>query len=126
MEIPYGNDEKPDVEKIMFSIRSEVAADLLKQRRRTPEIPEISHGVPLPDLQSRSRLFRALAATPPFKQAIFLFLKLGRALFYGYNKNNRAVIKILTDEIDRQNYVINYLLEALVKNKLIADPSVKK
>ncbi|MBI4384067.1 MAG: hypothetical protein HY579_08555 [Nitrospinae bacterium] len=126
MEIPYGNDEKPDVEKIMFSIRSEVVADLLKQRRRTPEIPEISHGVPLPDLGSRSRLFRALASTPPFKQAVFQFLKLGRALFYDYNKNNRAVIKILTDEIDRQNYVVNYLLEALVKNKLIADPSVKK
>ena len=107
--------EKINVEKIVTSIRADVVRDLLKTTRFL-EVPAIMADVPIPDLSGRSALWRFFFKVPPFKQIVFIFLRMGRLLFHHYNTNNRISMNLMVDELERQNRVIRHLLHKNAQN----------
>lgn len=110
-EVQSGN---IDVEKIVLSIRAEVVHDLL-QRRRVADVIHIIQNIPLPDLSDHSPLCKFISTVPPFKQITRLLLRVGKVLFLHYTHNTRVAMRLLLEELDRQDYIIKYLLQTTEK-----------
>jgi len=106
--------EPINVEHIVASLREEVLQDVLR-KGRAAEIPAIAAGVPLPDFSKRSALAWFVCTVPPFKQIVTLVLKTGRVLFHAYAENHREALRLLAEEVERQNFIINHLVEKIAR-----------